>query len=229
MKNNILKLIFFVSTFLFMGCEKEIPAVSKTVEESYPSITLNGAEVVVVAAGQTFTDPGATVSPGYSTTGELLPAGSTVTIPIKADAVELGTAEGIYFIPYTYRNYYGFESTISRKVVVVNQAYTSNYAGTWKRAATGGLQTWKNLGSGVHEIQNPGGVATSAANAALLADKLYVIIKNDNSVIAPVQTFPGSNATCSKLTGVSFTATQVKYALNCDGVYGTAVRTFDKQ
>jgi hypothetical protein len=148
---------------------------------------------------------------------------SALQYDIKADEVNIGTKEGIYFIPYTYTNYNGFKASVKRKIVVVNSAYTSNYAGNWKRSSNGIISKWTNLGSGVHAISDPGG-------ANLKGDILYVIIKNDNSVIIPPQTLDESHAEITGLNSVSFSPTQVKYAFIAgNGVYGTAVRTFDKQ
>lgn len=221
MKNNFLNAIIVACTVLLMGCEKEVPAVSKTVVEAYPEITLKGADLIVVPAGQTFVDPGATVMPGYNSAGKL-DTSSAAALTIMADSVKLGTAEGIYFVPYTYRNIYGFETKVKRKVVVVNQAYTSNYAGKWKRSTNGVIANWTNLGSGVHAISDPGG-------ANLPEDVLYVIIKNDNTVIVPEQTTDGNHAEITGLNSISFTPTVVKYAFRAgNGVYGTALRTFNK-
>lgn len=222
MKNNILKLIILSATVLFMGCNKDVPAVSKVVQEVYPTIALKGSDLVVVPAGQTFVDPGATVMPGYNASG-IIDTTSAANISIMADSVKLGTAEGIYFVPYSYQNVNGFKTTVKRKVVVVNQAYTSNYAGKWKRQGNNVIANWTNLGSGVHAISDPGG-------ANLPEDVLYVIIKNDNTVIVPPQVTDGNHADITGLNSVSFTPTQVKYAFRAgNGVYGTAVRTFDKQ
>lgn len=223
MKNKFLNILSVGLAFVILGCDKDVAPVSKTVQEAFPIIELKGAEVVVLSAGQAFTDPGALVNPGYDASGNLISDTVAPSVSITADSVKIGTAEGIYFIPYTYRNKYGFETHISRKVVVVSQAYTSNYAGKWKRNTNGIIATYVNLGSGVHSIQDPGG-------AALTDDFMYVIIKNDNSVIVPPQVFAGSHADITGLNSVSFTPTQVKYAFRAgNGVYGTAVRTFDKQ
>ena len=220
MRKIVLNIIALSTVVLFIGCSKDTGNVSQTVKEAYPSITLNGSEVVVLSPGQSFTDAGATVAPAYNSSGKL-DTSATSNVSIKADSVVIGTTEGIYFVPYTYRNYYGFETTIKRKVVIVSQAYTSNYEGKWKRT-TGIIATWINLGSGVHAIQDPGG-------ANLTDDFLYVIIKNDNSVVVPEQTM-ASGANITGLNSISFTPTQVKYAFRAgNGVYGTAVRTFDKQ
>lgn len=222
MKKNIFKLMPLVALTLFLvGCSKDEALVSKTVTEAYPTITLNGNEVIVLTAGQTFVDPGATVAPAYNTSGTM-DTSAAANLSIKADSVVIGTTEGIYFVPYTYRNYYGFETTVKRKVVIVNQAYTSNYAGKWKRSTNGVIATWTNLGSGVHAIKDPGG-------ANLTDDILYVIIKNDNSVIVPEQDM-ASGAHITGLNSIAFTPTQAKYAFRSgNGVYGTAVRTFNKQ
>lgn len=221
MKNKILSILALSLMIAFIGCKKEVMP-SKTVTVAYPSITLKGSDLVVVPAGQTFVDPGATVAPGYNTSG-VLDTSASANVTIMADEVKLGSAEGIYFVPYTYRNVNGFETTVKRKVVVVNQAYTSNYAGKWKRQGNNVIANWTNLGSGVHAISDPGG-------ANLPTDILYVIIKNDNTVIVPEQTTDGNHAIITGLNSVSFTPTQVKYAFRAgNGVYGTAVRTFDKQ
>ena len=221
MKNKILNTIITGCIILTLGCQKDVPAVSKTVVEAYPVITLKGADLIVVPAGQTFVDPGASVMPGYNADGKLDTSNAS-NISIMADSVKLGTEEGIYFVPYTYRNVNGFETKVKRKVVVVNQAYTSNYAGKWKRTSNGVIATWTNLGSGVHAISDPGG-------ANLPEDVLYVIIKNDNSVIVPIQTTDGNHAEITGLNSISFTPTVVKYAFRAgNGVYGTAVRTFNK-
>ena len=209
---------------LFIGCTKDNLYPSTIAIEAFPSITLNGGEVMVLSAGQTFADPGATVHPGYDDKGNLLSDTSTLTYSIKASEAKIGTAEGIYFVKYTYRNFNGFETTAKRKVVVVNQAYTSNYAGQWKRT-NNVVNTWKNLGNGVHEISDPGGVGAEPHKS----DKLYIIIKNDNTVICPEQEVPSTHVTVSALTNVSFTPTQVKYTIIANGAYGTAVRTFNKQ
>jgi hypothetical protein len=221
MKNKINIILAIVVLTTLLGCKKEeMP--SKTVQESFPIIELKGAEVVVLQAGQKYTDPGALVNPGYDEAGNLISDTIAPSQALSADPVTIGTAEGIYFIPYTYRNKYGFESSISRKVVVVSQAYTSNYAGKWKRSSNGLIATWTNLGSGVHAIKDPGG-------ANIPGDILYVIIKNDNTVIVPVQDM-GSSANILGLNSISFTPTVVKYAFKAgNGVYGTAVRTFNKQ
>lgn len=221
MKKNLLILIIIGTITFQFGCSKDPANVSKTVVESYPSIQLNGNEVVVLSPGQTFVDAGATVSPAYNSSG-VLDTSAVANINIKADSVVIGTSEGIYFVPYTYRNYYGFETTVKRKVVIVSQAYTSNYTGKWKRTSNGIIANWTNLGSGVHAIQDPGG-------ANLKDDILYVIIKDNNSVVVPEQTM-ASGANITGLNSIAFTPTQVKYAFRAgNGVYGTAVRTFDKQ
>jgi hypothetical protein len=222
MKNILLFTTFLGLMSLIVGCEKEVAPVSKVVIEAFPKIVLGGTEVVVLQVGQSFTDEGAKVNPGYTESGERVSDTAAPSISIKADSVKIGSAEGIYFVPYTYRNKYGFETTLKRKVVVVTQAYTSNFAGQWKRTSNNVIATWKNLGSGVHSISDPGG-------ANIPTDVLYVIIKNDNSVIIPMQTM-ASGAEIVGLNTFSLTASVAKYAfISGNGVYGTALRTFNKQ
>lgn len=195
---------------LTAACKKEkTDAVSKEVMVSYPSISLNGEELIKLPIGATYTEEGAKLTDDITgSVSDLSPVNSVVN-----------TAEpGLYIVTYRASNANGFETTVSRKVAVTDVTGTNNYAGEYLRAATGVTMTIERPMEGVYKVTNPGGAGIGTETI------VYMVETAVGEYVAPEQP---TDAGSMELTDIGFgegTASWIVLNVN----YGNGIRSFGK-
>jgi hypothetical protein len=204
-------LILLLPALAIVGCKKDSTAdVSKTVIVSFPEITLNGNELVVLAVGETYTDAGAKLKDDIT--------GNISDIQPVSDNVN--TAQpGLYLVRYSAANANGFETTATRLVAVTSVANPINRAGTYLRTATGINCFITKIANGVYKLQNPAGFSGSPNTI------VYMVETALNVYAAPAQ--PTDFGEMSVIN-INFTATGVTWNIVNPG-FGTGTRTFVKQ
>ena len=214
MKQKTIKLsivILVLSIVLINGCKKEdMP--SKTVKVSQPTINLNGAPVIILHVGDTYTDLGATYYDSlYGDNGSL----STTTVVNTS-------AEGFFIVTYRAKNKYGFEGSGTRLVAVTEVGDSLNVAGNYARVSNGVAATVTKVGRGVFLTANVGGNSGQ--------DPAYFMFTSDSTMVMPTQFLPKSIVTVNFVNPVyDFTTTPLKYSYAIDGSgFSTVVRVFEK-
>ncbi len=205
-------LIVMVLGFFLGSCKKETTAhVSKEVLVSYPGISLNGDELVILPVGGTYTELGAKLTDDISgEVSDLEPSSSNVN-----------TQEpGLYIVTYSAMNANGFETSVARKVAVTDVTGTVDYSGEYLRPATGIAMTIERPAEGVYKITNPGG-ASIGGNTIV-----YVVETSPGEYVAPDQ--PTDAGTMS-LEDIAFTEDGVATWVVLNINYGDAPRVFVKQ
>ncbi len=129
MKNfkNIITLLFVGCMVLsVVSCKKEKDSENLAKITTYPTIILERGNAVGCPIGTEFVDPGYTALEGsLDITDQVTVSGS-----VNKDVF------GKYAIEYKVQNAQGYESTITRTVVVYDPAQTVNYAGSFKLEST---------------------------------------------------------------------------------------------
>ena len=186
----------------------------------YPLIKINGAKIIPIVQGSSFTDPGATATLNGATV--------SYTASKKIDA---STTPGVYTIYYTAQNPEGYTASDTRIVIVAPAsvsydpvASTNDFSGTYLRSATGVTSTWTKIATGVYTVENAGGAVSGVGNLAI------VVNYSGNTISIPSQDNPYYGGTISS-TGALYTVgspSQYSWVFNAPG-YGTSKRTFVKQ
>jgi len=204
---------------LFISCSKKetVENTATTVGHSsiifFPSLAINGEQLVILQPGETFTEEGATAI----LNGQPIDYTTTGTVDL--------TTPGIYVLNYEAKNEQGYSATDFRTVVVMgNDVAAHDYSGTYDRivsgAPNGQTSTWTKIGTGVYTVVNPGGATGVTATAVnYTGDKIAI----------PLQTT--SAGPFSSTNGVYYPAAVPPYyewkIVNAG--YGTALRTFVKK
>lgn len=193
------------------SCKKETTArVSKEVAVSFPEITLNGDEIVILPVGGTFTEAGAILKDDVTgATSDLQPVSNNVNTAVP----------GLYVVLYTAANANGFETTIGRKVAVTSVTGTTNIEGSFIRPATGIDMIIDRLSEGVYKITNPGGAGVGIATI------VYMVETAKDVYTAPEQP---NDAGFLELSEIGFTETGAQWRVLNAG-YGGQLRFFDRQ
>ena len=111
---------------------------SKTVKVSQPTININGAPVIILHVGDTYTDLGATYYDSlYGDNGSL----STTTVVNTS-------AEGFFIVTYSAKNQYGFEGSGTRLVAVTEVGDLLDVSGDYARVSNGVVSTVSSYVSG---------------------------------------------------------------------------------
>ncbi len=220
MKKYINYLIIGVFSIAFASCQKDSfnypeghVGISKITV--YPEITVTGAEIVAVAKGGTYTDPGVKATAG------------TATVPVVTTGLPNTGVAGVYTVTYTATNTDGFSATATRTVAVYATdagAAANNFSGDYARNTNGSIASWTKIAPGVYTVFNPGGAPGT---------DLTVVVFNPtgNQVYIPSQIAggnPTSSSTESSTPGATpGTLAQYKMVIVNPG-YGASVRTFNK-
>ena len=196
---------------IISSCKKETTEnVSTTVKVSYPEITLNGNDLVVVAVGANYADAGAKLKDDI--TGAIS--------DIQPTESNVNTAQpGLYVVTFSASNSNGFETTASRLVAVTSVNNPIDRSGTYLRAATGINCYITKIANGVYKVQNPGGAGVGVNTF------VYMVETAVNVYVAPPQ--PTDVGEMSVIN-INFTATGATWNV-INPVYGTGTRTFVKQ
>ena len=119
MKKIILSLMVFCSALMFWSCSEDSQDPSKVTY--YITYTMNGDEVTTIPVGGTFDDPGVVAMEGET----------DVTGSVKVSSNVDTENVGVYTVTYSATNVDGFDSSVSRTVVVYDPAITTSMAGTY--------------------------------------------------------------------------------------------------
>ena len=208
---NKISIAFILSVLIFTGCKKETTAdVSKIVEVSAPTITLNGNALEVVAVGATYTDAGAKLTDDITgAVTDIQPTSSNVNTAVP----------GLYLVVYSASNSNGFSATATRSVAVTSVNNPIDRAGTYLRTATGINCYITKMASGVYKVLNPGGAAAGVNTF------VYMVETALNVYSAPPQP---TDAGAFSIININFTATGATWNVVNAG-YGTGQRVFVKQ
>ena len=206
-----ISIAILVTLLIFTSCKKDTSDnVSKIVEVSYPEITLNGNDLVVVAVGANYADVGAKLKDDI--TGAIT--------DIQPTSSNVNTAQpGLYVVTFSASNSNGFETTATRLVAVTSVNNPIDRTGTYLRAATGINCYITKIANGVYKVQNPGGAGIGVNTF------VYMVETATNVYVAPTQ--PTDFGDMSVIN-INFTATGATWnVLNVS--YGTGQRVFTKQ
>ncbi len=214
-----ISLIFFVCFLLLLSCNKD--KINNTADQvgiskvtHFPVLTMAGSDVMAVANGSTFTDPGVTAM-----------AGSDV-VPVVVSGTVNTSQDGVYTISYSAVNSDGFSATTYRTVAVYTTAADAaahDLSGNYLRGATGVTSTWDKIAPGVYLITNPGGASSGGS--------LTIIAFNSSGYTIHAPSQRSSDGNTSGTTTETFTpGTPDKYTwVFLNPGYGTGLRTFVKQ
>jgi hypothetical protein len=209
----MMKLKYLLPAILFVtlvsSCKKTTDDVSKVVKVSFPTIELNGAEIVVLPVGAAYTDAGAELTDDI--TGQ--------TSNIQPTSNNVNTAQpGLYLVNYSASNANGFETSATRLVAVTSVTGTPDRSGTYLRTATGINCYVTKISNGVYKVQNPGGAGVGVNTI------VYFVETAPNVFVCPTQP---TDAGPFSVININFTATGATWNVVNSG-YGTGLRTFVK-
>jgi hypothetical protein len=181
MKNK-LALLSLLLMAVFSSCNKDsIVDNDKQVGESivtyYVVLKLNGAAIMSVVKGSSFTDPGVEatengVAVDYTTTG----------------TVDINTA-GLYVLTYTAVNKDGYSSSVSRTVVVIpaNETPGVDISGTYNYVGSSTYtSTVVKVGEGVYSTDNCWSGATVIPCIFICLDGATIDIPSQNSAYGEI-------------------------------------------
>ena len=211
---KFIKIIRMLPIVLLVACAEEYPGTEKVV--TYPEIVLTGGNEVIIVEGDSWVD-------------EYVGLVGETEVPVTKEGNADPNTPGIYQISYSAENAEGFVATSNRIVVVLESSPSAiDLTGSWLRAATGVTNVITKTSDRSYQMSNAGGF-----NADPASDILQVELLNVNDVILyiPIQTDDSGIQVQSINNGTAKinSPTQIQYAFNASGVYGTAVRTFNKQ
>lgn len=215
MKKIIIPII--LTGFLFASCEKEIDPVSKVVTVSYPTIVLNGDQIISQGVGTgAYTDPGATGIDDLS--------GAQTALSPVLNTVDL-TTPGFYAVKFSTKNSNGFITNLTRLVLVTPVDPLVDISGTYARTSNGQTVTVTKKGTGLYTTSNIGGVAN---NPDYIFD-VYFGQVSDTEIQIPPQPNPLGGDVYA-IGGTLDLNTPVTYSYIVKGSgFGTSRRTFVKQ
>lgn len=141
MKKYISIILASALAFILAGCVKESAGVTRITY--YPTLTLEGDEVVLLNIGETYTEPGfSAVMNGEDVTAQ-------VTVTSNVD----NTATGLYTVKYSIINADGIEASSSRSVWVLNPGGIDN---VYSSHAWMGSRNYTNLAPISIQLYAPG-------------------------------------------------------------------------
>ncbi len=214
-----ISIVIFACFSILLSCNKE--KINNTPEQvgiskvtHFPILTMAGDNIMVVANGGTFTDPGVTAQV----------AGQEV--PVNVDGAVNTSQDGVYAISYSAVNEDGFSATTYRTVAVYTtapDAAAHDLSGDYLRAQTGVIATWNKIAPGVYIVTNPGGASSGGA--------LTIIVFNPSGYTIHAPDQRSSDGNTSSTDNETFTpGSPDKYTwVFLNPGYGTGLRTFVKQ
>jgi len=183
---------------------------------NYVVLTLQGDQIMTVAQGTAFTDPGVTAMEGD------VPAEVTTT-----GAVDTNTP-GTYTLTYTSLNAQGYSASTYRIVGVYDvAAAANNLSGNYARSTNGSVAVWTKVGTALYTVFNPGGAPGTNVT-------VYAFNTAGNIINVPAQNTSVGEMYCTNSTGgpnITYNPgppAQYKWVVKNAG-YGTSLRTFNKQ
>jgi len=186
----------------------------------FPAVSIQGEDLVVLNQGEPYTEAGATAT----LNGQ----------PIQyttSDSVNTAVP-GVYNLTYSAQNEEGNTASAWRTVVVIGTDVAANdFSGTYMRyvggAPFGETSTWTKTGTGIYQVENPGGAATGHGY------NVIAVNYQGRNVAIPQQnaTDPeGASGVVSSSEAVFSSEEPLTYTWTFfAGGYGTAPRTFVKE
>jgi hypothetical protein len=204
--------IIFIAIIVF-GCKKEQDRVSQIVKVSAPTISFTGSKFYSINVGESVP---AIVATAYDS---VLNESYTVEYdPAVIDA----TTPGLYVVPMTAKNKYGYIGSDVVFVAVTSIPDSIDLSGLYKRT-TGEPVNITKVERGLYETDDVGGAATLEITA-------YFVQINDTLLDVPPQPTPAGSLHCvtEKVTGSGAPGTTISWAVR-NAFFGTQLRTFVKQ
>jgi hypothetical protein len=183
----------------------------------FPSVSINGNRLIIIAQGSAFTDPGVTAMLNGDTT--------SYTTNGSPGTVDPNTP-GVYNLTYTASNAQGYNASDWRTVVVIGRDVAgSDLSGTYLRAATGVTSTWTKDSTGVYTVENPGGASVGVGETVLAVNY------TGSKIAIPLQISADFGQVSSSSETYNLAASPITYSwiFNDAPTYGTSLRTFTKQ
>lgn len=213
MKKSLL--ILMLGAVGLTSCDKNPDPVSTVVTVSYPTIALNGDQIVSTVIGTgAYTDPGATGTDDIT--------GATSTLSPVLNNVDL-TSPGFYSVKYSMKNSNGYITESTRLVLVTSVDPAVDLSGPYHRVSNNQGVTVTKRGTGLYTTDNVGGVA---GNPAFIFD-VYMGQVDDANLVVPTQPSAlGGDIYCDNTTlDISPADTSYSYIVRGSG-FGTAVRVY---
>lgn len=204
----------FALSGLLSGCEDETDNVSQVVDVTYPTIELNGEPYVSIIVGTSYSDPGAVLTDSL--------AGTVTELTPDVQGLDVNTP-GLYLIPFSARNQYGFETIVQRAVAVVPPEVAAiDLSGQYVRSLNGVVVNVTRLGDGLYQMDNVGGVPppSTAIYPVVFVQTSPTTISVPQQEVAGAGTFDCTQETLLE-NGFSWVV--------INPGFGTGVRTFVKQ
>ncbi len=213
-----ISIIILALFFLIVSCNKD--KINNTDEQvgiskvtNYPIITVEGDNIIVLANGSSFTDPGVSAKAGTS------------DVPVTTDGSVNTLKDGIYTLKYSAVNTDGFSASASRTVVIYTtaaDAASHDLSGTYVRTSNGSAASWTKIAPGVYKVFNPGGAPGT---------NLTVVAINPSGFTIDIPDQQASDGSITSSTDEVYTnSTPATYSWKIvNPGYGTALRIFVKQ
>lgn len=206
---NIKTLCFLVLSFAtLVSCSYE-PEIGSTVTV-YPTLTINGEEIVTLDKGTPYVELGAKATAG------------TETLPVTTTGTVNSNTIGVYKVTYEAYNSDGFAASKIRTVIVMSPTpSTINLAGDWFRGANKNVIT--RVSDRVYICDNATGYTTGDANNLTMT--FYNL--DDTKIYAPFQENCSSTGISAESNIGTITASnKFNWVIYASGFFGTAVRSF---
>lgn len=206
---NIKTLCFLVLSFAtLVSCSYE-PEIGSTITV-YPTLTINGEEIVTVNKGTPYVELGATAT-----------AGST-TLPVTTTGTVNSNVIGVYKVTYQAFNSDGFAATEIRTVIVLSPTpSTIDLTGDWFRGANKNVIT--RISDRVYQCDNATGYTNGDPNNL----KMTFYNLDDTKIYAPFQENCSSTGISAESNIGTITASnKFNWVIYASGFFGTAVRSF---
>jgi hypothetical protein len=210
MKNIII--IIFLTIILF-SCKKKSDDVSKVVTVSYPTISFTGSKFYSINVGA--------AAPTIQATAYDSLLEESYPVDYDPSVIDVSTA-GLYVVPMTATNKYGYEGADVVFVAVTNIPASVDLSGTYKRTSNSEPVHIVEVANGLYETDDVGGAATLEVTA-------YFAQLNDTLLTLPPQPTKVGTLHCvnAKIKDIAGDTT-ISWAVR-NASFGTAVRTFVKQ
>jgi len=212
---NIKTLFFLVLSFATLySCSQE-EEIGSTVT-IYPTLTINGEQVVTVNKGTTYVELGASATAG------------TATLPVTTTGTVNSNVIGVYKITYEAFNSDGFAASKIRTVIVMsNTPSVIDLSGTFFR--NGNANNITRISDRVYIADNAGGLVRATEENQKVLVKLKFYNLDDTQVYAPFQTGTSPSGISAETNiGKIINQNSFNWILYASATYGTAVRNFTR-
>lgn len=211
MKTFLISASYLLGIILSLASCESTDTANVSFVTTYPTITLEGDQIMVVPLGTDYTEPGVVGKVGDD------------AVEVDTEGTVNSSTPGVYPINYSAINEDGFSRTETRQVVVYDPATDAvDLSGSYVRAATGVTVTVTKIGPSTYHINDAGGLGE------IFLDVTFVHTQGDELVV-PRQVAPSSGISVGSIPGTgTITADGFQWQLDASSTYGTALRVFTK-